>query len=183
MQKEKRKGDQAIPDNLRELLTPAQVKTLDSIQLLGWQLKFVRRPLFQEPIPVVSNATNDQIGMLDPDGRINIDIEVEVRTDLEAIKEPEQAAVVRSSKKRYSGMPIPDNFRELLNDHQLLSLHQIENFGWQLLFVRRPDNQQPVVVIVSAMGDRFATLEADGRIEINSELKLRETSRLDAMDQ
>ena len=78
-------------EGLRDLLTPAQVKTLDSIQLLGWQLKFVRRPLFQDPTPVVSNATNDQIGMLDPDGRINIDIEVEVRTDLEAMKKQKQA--------------------------------------------------------------------------------------------
>ena len=182
MQKEKRKGDQAIPDNLRELLTPAQVKTLDGIQLLGWHLKFVRRPLFQDPIPVVSNAGNDQIGMLDPDGRINIDVAVDVRID-NAPEQEQQTEPVKSNKKRNGQMPIPDNLRELLNDHQLMSLHQIENFGWQLLFVRRPDNQQPLVVVVSANGDRFATLESDGRIEINCDLRMRETAQYKVKDQ
>ena len=173
MQKEKRKGDQAIPDNLRQLLTPAQVKTLDSIQRLGWQLRFVRRPLFQDPVPVVSNASNDQIGMLDPDGRINIDIAIDVRNE-GAPEKTQQPMPAKWDKKRNGQMPIPDNLLDVLNDHQLMSLHQIENFGWQLLCMRRSENQQPVVVIVSANGKRFATLESDGRVEINSELKLRE---------
>ena len=176
MQNDKRKGEQAIPENLRQLLTAAQAKTLGEIRALGWQLKFVRRPLFQDPIPVVSNAENDKIGVLDPDGKIKIDTDFQVRAGSDA---PGSAAW---NEKRSGLAPVPRNLGDILNEDQLTSLRQIENFGWQLHFVRRPLFQDPVVVIVSAEGDRFGTLEADGRIEIKNHFDIRDTSHRKTTD-
>lgn len=173
MQNDKRKGEAAIPENLRQVLTPAQATTLDEIRLLGWKLKFVRRPLFQDPIPVVSNAKNDQIGILDPDGKICIDTNFRIRADGNGNTETQPAAY---DEKRSGLAPVPRNLGEILNENQMTSLRQIENFGWQLHFVRRPLFQEPVVVIVSAEGDRFGTLETDGRIEIKTRFDLRKST-------
>lgn len=175
MQNDKRKGDAAIPENLRQVLTPAQAKTLDEIRMLGWKLRFVRRPLFLDPVPVVSNAKNDQIGILDPDGKICIETDVRIRVD----GNDNGNAGTRPSaydEKRSGLAPVPRNLDQILNENQMTSLRQIENFGWQLHFVRRPLFQEPVVVIVSAEGDRFGTLERDGRIEIKNQFDLRDTS-------
>jgi hypothetical protein len=174
MQNDKRKGEQAIPDNLRQVLTPAQAKTLEEITHLGWHLKFVRRPLFQDPIPVVSNAKNDQVGMLDPDGKICIDTEFKIRTDNTGADDSNTS---KQTEKRQGLAPVPEDLKDILNLRQMQSLQQIENFGWRLHFVRRPLFQDPVVVIVSAEGDRFGTLESDGRIEIKNHFDIRDTSQ------
>jgi hypothetical protein len=175
MQNDRRKGVQAIPDNLRQTLSAAQMQTLDEITRLGWQLKFVRRPLFQDPVPVVSNAGNNQIGMLDPDGRINIDTDLRIRADTPAAAVDDTPAP-DWTEKRSGEPPIPPGVVKYLNDNQASSLRQIENFGWRLHFVRRPLFQDPVVVIINAEGDRFGTLEADGRIEIRNPFDLRKTT-------
>lgn len=173
MQNDKRKGVDAIPENLRQVLTPEQVNTLNEIKPLGWKLKFVRRPLFQDPVPVVSNASNDQIGVLDPDGKINIDTDVRLRAG-GSRTDAHGEGTSAWHEKRIGKSPVPNNLTDILNEHQLTSLRQIENFGWQLHFVRRPLFQEPLVVIVSAEGDRFGTLEADGRIEIKGQFDVRE---------
>jgi hypothetical protein len=48
----------------------------------------------------------------------------------------------------------------------LKRLHKIEKFGWRLKFVRQPVFRKSVPVIVSPRGDKFATLELDGRIKV-----------------
>ena len=173
MQHDKRKDGQAIPVDLRQVLTPAQAKTLDEIRRLGWQLRFVRRPLFLEPVPVVSNAANDQIGVLDPDGKIKIDTDFQLRSE-STVPDARDTGDPGWTEKRIGQMPIPDNLEDILNEQQIRSLSQIENFGWHLHFVRRPLFQDPVVVIISAEGNRFGTLETDGRIEIKNQFDLRD---------
>ena len=173
MQNDKRKGGEAIPENLRQVLTPEQMNTLNEIKPLGWKLKFVRRPLFLEPVPVLSNASNDQIGVLDPDGKINIDTDVKLRASGNGTDVPDNGTP-GWHEKRAGKAPVPSDLKDILNEIQMTSLRQIENFGWQLHFVRRPLFQDPVVVIVSAEGDRFGTLEADGRIEIKTRFDVRD---------
>ena len=80
MDKEKRKGEKPIPDNLNQMLNPIQMSALRQIEGFGWQLKFVRRPLFQEPVPVVYSADGKKIGILEDDGRLNMEVVVPVRT-------------------------------------------------------------------------------------------------------
>ncbi len=56
---------------LRAGLTVAQLRALDTLEQFGWVLKFVRRPLFLDPVPVVSNKEGDRIAVLEGDGSIN----------------------------------------------------------------------------------------------------------------
>ena len=165
MDKDQRKRQKPIPDDLEQVLNGRQKAALKMIQSLGWRLKFVRRPMFLEVQPVVYNAKLDQIGVLDPDGNIDLELELNIRTS-----EPEQdtqpAETPPHEEKRLGMVPVPDNLDTLLNQIQLSALRQIETFGWQLHFVRRQLFQEPVAGIISPDGEKIACLEEDGRINL-----------------
>ena len=78
------------------------------------------------------------------------------------------------SDKRKGDKPVPDRLEDMLNDLQMLALHQMEGFGWQLRFVRRPLFQQPVSVVFSAGGEQIGILEEDGRINLEADIAVRE---------
>lgn len=75
--------------------------------------------------------------------------------------------------KRRGDVPIPLNLAEYLNEDQLLSLRQIERFGWELAFVRRPAFRGVVPVVLSAEGDRIGVLEEDGRLNVSPDIRVR----------
>lgn len=79
MDREKRKGEKPVPDKLDETLNPAQLLALRQIENYGWSLRFVRRPLFQDPVPVVVSADGDTIGILEDDGRVNMQPDIKLR--------------------------------------------------------------------------------------------------------
>lgn len=79
MDKDKRKGDKPIPDDLESLLNAAQLKALRGLKAFGWSLQFVRRPMFQDPVPVVVNADGDTYGVLEKDGKVNVETGVDQR--------------------------------------------------------------------------------------------------------
>ena len=79
MDTEQRKGDKAVPDRLEDVLNELQIRALHQIEGFGWQLRFVRRPLFLEPVPVVFSADGDRIGILEEDGRINMEPDIKIR--------------------------------------------------------------------------------------------------------
>jgi len=79
MDSERRKGDKPIPDNLEATLNEAQLIALPTLERFGWELRFVRRPLFQEAVPVVCNAEGTMVGVLEEDGRLNLQLAVEIR--------------------------------------------------------------------------------------------------------
>ena len=180
MTSERRKNRKLTEDEVKATLSSKQLAALLECQCFGWKLKYIRRPLFQDPVPVLYNAKNDQIGTLDPDGRVNTDIELEVRSgetgavDVKPQQEANRTPQSRTwEEKREDLLPIPDNLGELLNEHQMQALRHIESFGWQLHFVRRPSFQEPVPVILGPNGDRFAILERDGRINVTHDLNVR----------
>lgn len=76
---ERRKGEKPIPNDLRSALNEAQLIALPALERFGWELKFVRRPLFQDPLPVVFNADGTTVGVLEEDGRLNLDVDVQIR--------------------------------------------------------------------------------------------------------
>jgi len=51
-----------------------------------------------------------------------------------------------------------------LNDDQRLTLAELEGFGWELKFIRRPLFQDPVPVVFDSDRKRFAVLERDGTL-------------------
>ncbi|MBO9715931.1 MAG: hypothetical protein J7507_03780 [Pseudoxanthomonas sp.] len=72
LQNERRKP-QVSPDQARleAGLTPGQLATLDTMRQFNWQLRFVRRPLFQAPIPVLFERNGGRFVVLEPDGSID----------------------------------------------------------------------------------------------------------------
>lgn len=78
MENDKRKGDKPLPDRLEEVLNTMQMLALHQLEGFGWQLRFVRRPLFQEPVPVVFSAEGDRVSILEEDGRINMKPEIKI---------------------------------------------------------------------------------------------------------
>lgn len=180
MTRDRRENKKLTRNEVQKILNHKQLTALLECQYFGWRLKFIRSPLFSEPVPVLYNAKIDQIGILEPDGHINMDLELDVRSDIfesEQVNQPAQAQKETEAasweEKRKDMVPVPDNLDELLNPHQLRALRQIEVFGWQLHFVRRPLFQEPVPVILSPEGDKYATLELDGRINMTPDSAMR----------
>ena len=79
MDNEKRKGMKPVPENFEELLNEAQLRTLRSIGRFGWQLHFIRRPLFQELVPVLINSESDKCAVLEANGSINEQVNLDIR--------------------------------------------------------------------------------------------------------
>ncbi len=79
MTTEKRKGDKPVPDDVEKYMNDAQLSELHKIEGFGWKLIFVRHPLFQEPVVVVTDANGRSLGVLDDDGRLNLDPDIKTR--------------------------------------------------------------------------------------------------------
>jgi hypothetical protein len=189
MTTDRRKNTKLTQYDVMKLLNQKQYAALLECQHFGWRLKFIRTPLLKEPAPVLYNANFDKIGILDSDGQINMDLEIEVRSfkpDTDQVRKPLQARETTNKaswkEKRKDLVPVPDNLDELLSKLQLSALRQIENFGWQLHFVRRPLFQEPIPVILSPDGDKYATLERDGRINMTPDSELRKEAPAKQID-
>ncbi|MGO4262851.1 hypothetical protein [Lysobacter sp. TAB13] len=59
------------PVGLRAGLTRQQLDALATLEQFGWTLKFVRRPLFQDPIAVVFRADGGKFVVLRTDGSLD----------------------------------------------------------------------------------------------------------------
>lgn len=70
--RERRKNAPPVPkrEKLPQILTPEQLHTLHRLENYGWQLKYVRRPLFQDPVLVLYNAQDGRHSLLEPDGTL-----------------------------------------------------------------------------------------------------------------
>ena len=58
-------------DALRAGLTPAQLVTLEALEIFQWRLAFVRRPLFQAPIPVLFDRDHTRHVVIQEDGTLD----------------------------------------------------------------------------------------------------------------
>ena len=79
MENDKRTGQEAIPSNLEDWLNPDQMQMLHQIESFGWSLKFIRRPVFKDPIVVLISNDGKKIGILEKDGRINMEPDIVLR--------------------------------------------------------------------------------------------------------
>ena len=69
--KERRRAEKALQAALRRELNVAQQLTLSGLEQFGWELKFVRRPMFQASIPIVFDGDRKKYAVLEPDGTLN----------------------------------------------------------------------------------------------------------------
>jgi hypothetical protein len=79
MNQDKRHDSEPIPSNLEDWLTQDQLMALKHVESFGWQLKFVRRPAFQDPIVVLFSADNKKIGVMGKDGKIDMNPDIQIR--------------------------------------------------------------------------------------------------------
>ena len=68
---------------------------------------------------------------------------------------------------------VPIDLGRYLSESQLLALHSLESFGWQLCFVRRPLFMQPIVVVINPESTQLAVLEEDGSVNLKPQLHIR----------
>ena len=78
-------------------------------------------------------------------------------------------------RERRHGTPPNAALRAQLNEEQLMTLCDLERFGWELRFVRRPPFQEMVPIVVDGDRKTFSILKADGSLEDTpANLKLRD---------
>lgn len=76
---EKRNGQPAVPDNIAIYLTVKQERALVKMCGHGWQLLFIRRPLFREAKPVLMNQRRHLFSVLSSDGHRHNTTHVDLR--------------------------------------------------------------------------------------------------------
>lgn len=60
-----------------------------------------------------------------------------------------------------------------LNEDQLMTLRGIEQFGWELKFIRRPSFLTKVAVVFDGDRKSYAVIEEDGTLNEKKELDIR----------
>ena len=64
---------------LEAKLNTEQLATLHSLETFGWELKFVRMPLFQDAVPVVFDGSREKFAILNPDGTLDENPDIVIR--------------------------------------------------------------------------------------------------------
>ena len=82
---------------------------------------------------------------------------------------PEQGMERRKGVRELSSVLKRD-----LNEAQRTTLSGLEQFGWQLKFVRRKPFQPMVAVVFDGDRKRFAVLELDGTLDENPGFEIRQ---------
>lgn len=64
---------------LKSELNESQHDTLRQLEQLGWELKFIRHPLFQPAVPVVFDGNRERFAVLRDDGSLDDDPGFDIR--------------------------------------------------------------------------------------------------------
>lgn len=80
MDDERRTGEvKPVPDDELEYMNADQVASYRGVERFGWYIKFIRRPMFQRPIVVLSNPDGSILAVLEDDGTINENPDIVIR--------------------------------------------------------------------------------------------------------
>lgn len=69
----------ALPEDAAVYLNELQTYVLQNIAHFGWELAFIRRPLFLPPLVVVKNTAESKFAVLEDDGTVNLSPDIEWR--------------------------------------------------------------------------------------------------------
>ncbi|WP_461482220.1 hypothetical protein [Porticoccus sp.] len=78
--------------------------------------------------------------------------------------------------ERRKGLPaLPSSYQleKYLYLAQLLTVHQMENFGWDLAIVRRNGRPRPLALLKSYSQNKWMAIEADGVVVENPDISIR----------
>lgn len=76
---DRRREERIAAARLRNELNMEQRMTLNELERFGWELKFIRRPPFQESIAVVFDGDHKTYAVLRADGTLDEDPGFEIR--------------------------------------------------------------------------------------------------------
>lgn len=79
MKTERRSEDNQNTESLDKVLNEQQLLALSKMETFGWTLAFVRKPLFQEIVPVLFHPDSHKLGTLDADGVLNVRPKIKYR--------------------------------------------------------------------------------------------------------
>ena len=79
MTPERRSPDTPDQSTLRAGLTAEQASAIATLELFGWELRFVRRPLFRDPVPVLFEKNGTRWLVVDGDGNLDENPGFEIR--------------------------------------------------------------------------------------------------------
>ncbi len=85
----------------------------------------------------------------------------------------DEAAKPMKDDVRGTRSPLPVDVLYYLNDVQRIALHSLENFGWQLAFIRRPLFMPPKIIVKNDAQKKYAVLEEDGSMDLAPTIKWR----------
>lgn len=77
-------------------------------------------------------------------------------------------------ERRKSQRELSSILKRELNEAQLTTLQGLEQFGWELKFVRRKPFQTPIAVVFDGDRKHFAVLEQDGVLNENPGFEIRQ---------
>lgn len=66
---DRRRSVDALPS--RDGITPAQRQAIETLEYFGWRLRFVRQPLFRDPIPVLFELGKQRYVLVRGDGSLD----------------------------------------------------------------------------------------------------------------
>jgi hypothetical protein len=72
IENDKRGLQRAVPIDAERYLNEMQMLALQSLEGFGWQLAFIRRPLFMAPLVMAQNSNATQFALLEEDGSVNL---------------------------------------------------------------------------------------------------------------
>ena len=73
-------GEKELAFTMKRELNEDQRDTLSRLEMFGWELKFIRHPLFQPSVAVVFDSDRRRFAVLEQDGRINEHPDFEIRS-------------------------------------------------------------------------------------------------------
>lgn len=76
---ERRGRQPAVPPHLDRYLNEMQMQTLAHTENFGWELYFVRRPIFEPVLAILRHHDKTRLALLTETGELEIDPEITLR--------------------------------------------------------------------------------------------------------
>ena len=90
-----------------------------------------------------------------------------------ALPEDRETKESKAVEKRNNLLPIPGNYMDFLNESQQVSVKKLEEFGWEVFFIRRSNLDNPITIMHDPNTDKTALIEQNGDINTSHDVSIR----------
>lgn len=77
-------------------------------------------------------------------------------------------------ERRHAERALALALKRELNEDQRMTLAELERFGWELKFIRRPPFEPKIPIVLDPDRKKFAILEVDGTLNEHPPFKIRD---------